>query len=232
MVIYPCANCERELEVDDDLAGQRVRCPHCGNVEVAPSRAARMAAPRPARAAPVSEPALVPPPSPAPAPDLERELARVHPVMIRARPVRGALLLLAIAAGAGLGVAAQTTPAFANARWALWVGVGLAVAALIALIVWKITTRAITVIITNRRTTVRRGLFSRATKELRHDQVQDIQITQTFPQRMMKVGRFGLDGGGTDDVEIVVDDMPDPLRLRDLVDAHRGLASRVPAGGR
>jgi predicted RNA-binding Zn-ribbon protein involved in translation (DUF1610 family) len=222
MLTYPCANCERDLEVDDDLAGQRVRCPHCGNVEVAPRRAAR---PQPVGATAAPRSAAAPPP-----PELERELARVHPVMLRARPVQGSLIILGILAGIGLAIASQTTAAFAQARWAMWVGIAIAAAGLIGLGVWKITTRAITVIITNRRTTVRRGLFSRATKELRHDQVQDIQITQTFPQRVLGVGRFGLDGGGTDDVEIVVDDMPDPARLRELVDQYRGHPAAKPPG--
>lgn len=229
MLTYPCANCERDLEIDDDLAGQRVRCPHCGNVEVAPRRAAKpqpvaAAAPAPRPTGAVAEPAHAAPP------ELERELARVHPVMLRGRPVQGSLIILGLLAGIGLAVAAQTTAAFAQARWVVWIGAAIAAAGLIALAIWKITTRAVTVIITNRRTTVRRGLFSLATKELRHDQVQDIQITQTFPQRVLGVGRFGLDGGGTDDIEIVVDDMPNPARLRELVDTYRGSPSTKPAG--
>lgn len=225
MLTYTCANCERDLEVDDDLAGQRVRCPHCGNVEVARRPAAR---PQPVGTTAVlrSAPAQPGPPTP----EMERELIRVHPVMFRARPVQGSLIILGILAGIGLAVASQTTAAFAQARWAMWVGIAIAAAGLIGLGVWKISTCAVTVIITNRRTTVRRGLFSRATKELRHDQVQDIQITQTFPQRVLGVGRFGLDGGGTDDVEIVIDDMPDPARLRELVDQHRGHPAAKPPG--
>lgn len=205
MLEYTCANCDRRLEIDSRLSGQRVRCPHCGNVEVAP--------------------ALVPA-NPAPAgvdaPPAERELLRVHPVTLRARPVMGAALVLAVAAGVGLAVAAYVSPGLAGYRWTAWVGWAIAAAGGAWIGWWKIRAMATTLIITTRRTVVQRGLFSRARKELRHDQVQDIQITQTLAQRLLRVGTLGLDGGGTDDVEIVVEDMPNPMRLRAVVDEARG----------
>lgn len=211
MLQYTCANCRRELEVDRSLAGQRVRCPHCSNVEIAPAPTAR---PRRAEA-----PA---PQMPGDDPEVETTLVVVHPATLRARPVLGASLLLLAAAGVGLAVAAYASPGLANYRWAAWIGAAMVAGAVGWLVVWKVANMATRVTITNRRTTVRRGLLSRATRELRHEQVQDIQITQTFVQRVMKVGRLGLDGGGTDDVEIVVDDLPDPMRLRGIVDRYRG----------
>lgn len=215
MLTYTCANCQRELEIDDALAGQRIRCPHCDNVEIARS-GSRPASAKPATRAAVAEKAATPAPT---AP--EQTLLVVHPATLRARPVRGAILLLLAAAGVALGVAAYASPGFASYRWAVWAGVAILVAAAIWFAVWKFHNMATTVTITDRRTTVKRGLFSRAMKELRHDQVQDIQITQTFPQRVLNVGRLGLDGGGTDDVEIVVDDLPNPMKLRELVDRYR-----------
>jgi hypothetical protein len=233
MIVYTCANCERELEIDDQLGGQRVRCPHCQNVEVAPmpkaaAQVARVAAGvarpasgkgTPAAAAMAAAPGVG---SGAAGVEPERELARVHPVMIRAKPVLGSVLVLTVVGGIALAIAAQFTPGFANYRWSAWGGVAVAVVAAVWLGWWKVGTRATTVVITNRRTIVHRGLFSRSSKELKHEQVMDIQITQTFPQRMLRVGTLGLDGGGTDDVEIVVEDLPDPARLRELVDGVRG----------
>jgi hypothetical protein len=227
MISYPCAKCERELEVDDQLAGHRVRCPHCDNVEVVPLRpVAGVARPAVGRTTngPGSSAATLPatltsePNLPAP----ERELIRVHPVMIRARPVMGSLLVLFALGGLGLAIAATFAPGMASYRWAVWAGAGIALAAVCWLAVWKIKSMATTLVITSRRTILHRGLFSRASKELPHSQVVDIQITQSFPQRVLGVGTLGLDGGGTDDVEIVVHDMPDPVRLRTLVDEARG----------
>lgn len=213
MLTYSCANCRRELEADDAMAGQRIRCPHCGNVEIAPARRASGAAGPAAFAAAPAGPGPI---------DAETTLLVVHPATLRARPVLGAVLLLLAAGGLGLAVAATFSPGFAGYRWAAWVGAGLVASAGAWLGIWKVATLATRVTITNRRTIVRRGLLSRATRELRHDQVQDIQVTQTLAQRVMNVGRLGLDGGGTDDVEIVVDDLPDPMRLRTIVDRHRG----------
>ena len=110
---------------------------------------------------------------------------------------------------------------FANYRSAAYAGVAVALGALGWMGWWKVLTLATTVVVTSKRTTVFRGLFSRHSSEMRHDQVQDIQVTQTFPQRLMRVGTLGLDGSGTDTVELIVHDLPDPMRLRELVDAHR-----------
>lgn len=205
MLVYTCANCDRRLEIEDALARQRVRCPHCGNVEVAPAMGAVKSTP-----------------APADADNPERELLRVHPVTLRSRPVMGAVLVLAVVGGVGLAAAAYLSPGFAGYRWAAWVGWGIAAAGAGWIGWWKVGAMATTLIITSRRTIVQRGLFSRARKELRHEQVQDIQITQTLAQRLLRVGTLGLDGGGTDDVEIVVDDMPNPMRLRAMVDEARG----------
>ncbi len=206
MLAYTCANCDRRLEIEDNLARQRVRCPHCGNVEVAPAAA------RTGKTAPDPIGDAAP----------ERELLRVHPVTLRARPAMGAVLVLAVAAGVALAIAAYASPGLAGYRWTAWVGGAVAAVGTVWIGWWKLGALATTLIITTRRTIVQRGLFSRARKELRHEQVQDIQITQTLAQRLLRVGTLGLDGGGTDDVEIVVDDMPNPMRLRAMVDEARG----------
>lgn len=218
MLVYTCANCDRRLEIDNDLAAQRVRCPHCGNVEIAP--AARAGTP-PTRTARAGKTAANPPPAAAPD-EPERELLRTHPVTLRARPVMGSMLVLAVAAGVGLAIVAYTSPGFSGYRWAAWAGWAIAAAALGWIGWWKIGAMATTLIITTRRTILQRGLFSRARKELRHDKLQDISITQTFAQRILRVGTLGLDSGGTDEVEIVVDDIPNPMRLRAMVDEARG----------
>jgi uncharacterized membrane protein YdbT with pleckstrin-like domain len=142
--------------------------------------------------------------------------------MIRARPVLGSINILTVLAGIGLALAAHFSPGFAGYRWVAWAGWIVAAAGGLWLASWKIRTLATTVIVTTRRTIVHRGLLKRASKELRHEHVQDIQITQSLPQRLLRVGTLGLDGGGTDDVEIVVTDLPDPARLRELVDGARG----------
>jgi hypothetical protein len=81
--------------------------------------------------------------------------------------------------------------------------------------------RTTALIITNKRTTEQRGWLRRTTKEILHDKLQDIQITQSFPQRLLGVGSLGLSNAGEAGVEILVDDLPDPERIRRIIDAYR-----------
>src|SRR5690606_31915426 len=152
MPTYPCARCQRPLGVDDALAGRRVQCPHCGNVEVAPAVA------RPAVGG-LSRGAV----EPAPTDDQpERELARVHPATLRARPVSAACLLLAASAGIGLAAAAVAAPQrIPRPDVAMWAGGVVALGTGVWLAAWKVRSLATTLVITTRRTIVRRGLFSR-----------------------------------------------------------------------
>lgn len=235
MIVYTCANCRKELEIDDSLGGSRVRCPHCRNVEFAPAAGAPATR---AEKVPAAKPRMVPAATGAPMtlaedraaalglpPDSgpEAEVARVHPVMFRARPAPMAGVLLVMVGGAGLAGYAWLAPAMAQDRWVGYVGIGLAVIGLVGCLWWKFQSLSTTLIITNKRTTLRQGFFSKATKELLHDQVQDVQITQSFAERMLKVGTLGLDGGGTDQVEMVVPDLPNPERLRRIIDAYRDI---------
>lgn len=235
MILYTCANCRKELEIDDSLGGSRVRCPHCRNVEIAPAAGAQ---PTRAERVPAAKPRRAPEPTGAPEsvgadratalglpPDSgpEAEVMRVHPVMFRARPTQMAGVLLVLIGGAGLAAYAWLAPGMAKDRWVGYPGIGLAVIGLAGCLWWKFQSLGTTLIITNKRTTLRQGFFSKATKELLHDQVQDVQITQTFAERMLKVGTLGLDGGGTDQVEMVVPDLPDPMRLRQIIDAYRDI---------
>lgn len=233
MIVYTCANCRKELEIDDALGGSRVRCPHCRNVEfapaagAAPARSDKVPAAKPRTAA---APAVTPmtmaddraaalglPPDSGP----EAVVVRVHPVMFRARPAQMAGVLLVLVGGIGLAAYAWLAPGMSSDRWVGYPGIGLAVIGFAGCLWWKFQSLGTTLIITNKRTTLRQGFFSKATKELLHDQVQDVQITQTFSERMLKIGTLGLDGGGTDQVEMVVPDLPNPERLRQIIDAYR-----------
>lgn len=216
MIHYICANCRRELEVEDTLAGQRVKCPHCGNVEVvaATARAAPGASAFHDRAA-----AMGLPPDSGP----EVEVRRVHPVLFRSRPVGSAGVAALLLGGLTLAVIAYTSSAFSGMRWTAYVGLLSCLIGLGWVAWWKLDSISTLVVITNKRTTVRRGLLSRKTSELLHDQVKDIRVDQTFGQRLLRTGTLGLDGSGTDAVELSVEHLPDPVGLRNVIDAYRNI---------
>lgn len=69
MITKECDNCEKVLEFDDSQAGQKVPCPHCGDVNVVPAASDRAAA------------AGLPPDS-----GPEKDVLVLRPSMLRAHP--------------------------------------------------------------------------------------------------------------------------------------------------
>ncbi len=235
MITFTCDKCEKLLEVDDDLRGQKVECPYCGDVNVVKAASATHgaggASGRPqarASAGPSSSKPSDPPIDKASQmglpPDTgpggpEHDVLRVHPAMFRARPGRGTLILLLIAGGVALMVFGGP----ATAGIGIFAGGVIVAAGLLWLLVWWIQCRTVTLILTNKRVTLRRGILARHTNEVLHDRIQDIQITQTLLQRFWKIGRIGISSSGEAGVEIMASDLPDPIRLREVIDAYRNV---------
>ena len=216
MITFPCDKCDKLLETDDTAAGTKVECPHCGDVNVVPAAGKGGYARVKARAAaPDRAESLGLPPDSGP----EQEVIRVHPAMVRAHPLAGFGLLLALGVGivgTGISVATALIPA----------AIGFGVLALVGVIwfcVWKVQSWTTTLIITTKRTTLRKGILSRSQREVLHDRVQDVQVNQTFLDRMLGVGSLGLSTSSDEGVEITVADVPNVLHVRKVIDAYRDM---------
>jgi hypothetical protein len=220
MITKTCDRCDRVLEAPDDQAGRKLTCPGCGDVNVMPYPTATVAADT--DDAPAASPAAVHadrataagyPPDSGP----EQPVMVVRKAMFRARPLIGFGLLVAlVGGGVGAAVLAYMPPAA--------IGLGLvSVAALVTLAVWKIRTYGSSLLITNKRTTEREGLFSKAISEVLHDNIRNVQIHQTFIQRVWGVGEIAISSAGQDDFEIRVRDIPHPERVRKVIDLYRPL---------
>lgn len=96
------------------------------------------------------------------------------------------------------------------------VGVGLLI-----LIPWWFQSRGVKLTITNERTRLRKGFFSKHTSAVFHDNVRNIQVGQTFLQRVMGVGYLGIASAGHAGMEIEVQGIPDPERAKALIDQYR-----------
>jgi uncharacterized membrane protein YdbT with pleckstrin-like domain len=109
----------------------------------------------------------------------------------------------------------------------MWIGavaagvVGVACAGVLAF--WKVLTLGEALEITNKRTVERTGIFSKHTTEVRHQDIRNIQVSQSFHERLFKVGRIGISSAGQDGLEIVADDIPRPDELRELIDLYRSI---------
>ena len=168
MIRKRCDNCETVLEFDESQAGQKVKCPECGDMNVLPELADRaVAAGLPPDAGP------------------EQEVLVLRPALFRAHP------FLCIFT---LGIAFIF-------MWFQHLGESLT--------------------ITNKRTTRRVGLFSKDTTEVLHDHVRNIQVYQSFWNRMFNVGRIGISSAGQSTIEIVAEAVPRPNEVKKVIDCYR-----------
>ncbi len=130
-----------------------------------------------------------------------------HPAMVRKRPFLALLVLAAMVAGPLI-----------DTGWGWFVT--LAGALFFGL--WYVGVMGTTLIITNERCTLRRGILSRHTNEVRHDTVRNIRISQTLGQRLFNVGDVSIASAGSGEVEIEVRGVPSPNYIKRLIDEHRG----------
>ena len=117
-------------------------------------------------------------------------LYSAHPAMFRSNPIAFLLCILLI-------------PVF---------GLGLAM-----LLFWWLNTLGTTLTITDQRTILRKGLLSKFTTEVFHEDVRNVQLRQTFFQRVFGVGHIGISSAGQAGIEIEVDGIPKPNIIKDLL---------------
>ena len=203
-----CDNCEGTLEVPDTSVGQKIRCPACGDVRVVP------------RTAPGAEEDRAAAAGLPPATGPEERVMLVRQAMFRARPLLFVLLLLLLLGGATGAIYAGAV--LKRQPW-VWVSLAAIVLSLVGFALWKLRTLDMSLEITNKRTIERKGLLSRFTSEVRHQDIRNIQVTQSFVDRVMGIGRLGISSAAQDDVEILADDIPRPHRIREVIDLYRSL---------
>ncbi len=97
------------------------------------------------------------------------------------------------------------------------VGVGL-----IILLFWWLNSIGTKLTVTNERTTLRQGILSKRLSEVWHRDVRNVQLYQSFGQRIFGVGKIGISSSGQGGVEIEVSGIPDPERVKRVIDEHRG----------
>lgn len=100
------------------------------------------------------------------------------------------------------------------------------VVGIIIFVIWYLRSRATTLTITNEQTTLRKGLLSKFTNDVFHENVRNIIVRQTFFQRIMGVGYVGISSAGQGGIEIEVNGIPEPERVKQIIDDCRDPRSR------
>ena len=163
----------------------------------------------------------------------EQTLAKVHPVVFRARPVAAAIVglvfLIAVVAVvmsvAGMSIAGYSldeTMTLGPASLLTWVcGITfLTIASVVGY--WMLLSQFTTLTVTDDRTIYQEGFVSRETSEVQHNDVRNIQLDQSFVQRLLGIGGVSISSSGQDNLEIVANRLPNPKRIIELIRANQG----------
>jgi uncharacterized membrane protein YdbT with pleckstrin-like domain len=92
---------------------------------------------------------------------------------------------------------------------------------IVSYIIWWLRCKATTLTVTTNRTSCRRGILSKSISEVWHQDVRNVQLDQTFMQRVLDVGTIGVSSAAQSGLEIEVRGIPDPDRVKQLIDEHR-----------
>lgn len=221
VITIRCDRCDQRLTFDDSFAGEKVECPNCGDINrlPAPDLQGDIGAPGSrGPAAPAADRASAAglPPDDGP----EVRVLLVRPSLLRSKPIVSAILAI-LPAGVSILLYA-TLPA--DARAPGWLLAALPLAGWIILGVWAAFVRLSSSLeITNKRTVLREGFLSRASSEVLHDHVRNIEVSQSFTDRCLRVGRMGISSSGQDGIEVEMSRVPNPRRVREIIDLYRPL---------
>lgn len=215
MITKPCDRCERIIEVEDNRAGTKVECPFCHDMNIMPGIKPTPAADPGTRKRPEDQ-GLPPDHGP------EMPVRMVRPAWVRSRPIAFFLVALLGAAGLVLG-AIRLINAPSVPTWLAVIAVVALIAAIATLAWWWVQSLSAALEITNKRTVARVGLFSRSTSEVVHDNIRNVQVDQSFWDRIWNVGAIGISSSGQDGIEIQMKNVPKPQELQKLIDLYRPL---------
>ncbi len=85
--------------------------------------------------------------------------------------------------------------------------------------------------ITDRRIIIRKGILSRKERAAHIDRVQNVNLTQTFFDRLFQVGTLDFDTAGTEDSDFKFMGINDPETLRTRIDEEYVKRTReMPSG--
>lgn len=222
MIRFECDKCDMEIEVENDLAGTKYECLGCGDTNRVPLVASeskhdheKLSDDTGSRSIDRAAKAGFPPDF---GPEVRVQLVRR--CWFRSRMIRFSLVVLLILAGA-----IGSLWILLSDKNMLWLALSIPVALIsIGLIGWWWFDRlGASIEITTKRTIMHLGIFSKSSSEVVHDNIRNIQIDQTFLQRVTNVGKIGISSSGQDGVELQVNHLKDPDNLRKIIDLYRPL---------
>ena len=232
---FSCPHCQQSLDIPEELLGQVVECPTCnGSIQL----------PEPE---PVAAPEPEPTPEPAPAPQPETKDCPYcgEAILTHAKKCKHCGEILDSSLRKERQTTAQPSHSHAEAPQRkpvqekteyeshpsmfrnnpigfvltvllCFVGIGLLI-----FLVWWLRCLGTTLTVTNKKTILRKGILSKHTNEVRHSDVRNVQVSQGIFQRMFGVGTIGVASAGQGGIEITVSGIPNPVKVKEIIDKHR-----------
>ena len=111
-------------------------------------------------------------------------------------------------------------------RWRGWGALASAVIIAIALATGWLRRIGTLYTVTDRRIVIRQGILSRREHEAHIDRVQNVNLSQTFLDRLFKVGSLDFDTAGSEDADFRFAGIADPDALRTRVSSDYVRRSR------
>jgi hypothetical protein len=223
-ITITCDKCDRAFIVENVQIGDKVECPHCGDVNVV--RGAKIQSRSPVAHTPGPSGNVTPttsidtraaaqglPPLDGP----EVDVMRLRPAMMRAKPFSFAGLILGAVGGLIGGIITFATGLIPVAV-ILWI---ISLACLVTLGWWKITSMHEGLIITTRRIIDREGLLSKNTSEILLKDIRNVVVRQTFVQRIFNVGTIALSSSADQGVEVFMEHLAKPNEVKRIIDLYR-----------
>lgn len=94
-------------------------------------------------------------------------------------------------------------------------------ACLITLLVLSLKYFSTTLKVSEDCTTLKQGLLSRTNNNVYHHSVGNIRISQSLIERILNVGTLEIASAGTSNYEIKVSGIPDPKKIRTLIEQQQ-----------
>jgi uncharacterized membrane protein YdbT with pleckstrin-like domain len=143
----------------------------------------------------------------------EKNLFSAHPAMFKYKPISFSFCKLLALSGLILPLVIK------DFSWIL--GGLLFATGSLCLLFWWISTLFITLTITEKRTILQKGFFSRHISEVFHSNIRNIEIEQTLFQRLFGVGTMRIASAAHSGFEIEISGVKDPMKLKDFINKYR-----------
>jgi uncharacterized membrane protein YdbT with pleckstrin-like domain len=94
---------------------------------------------------------------------------------------------------------------------------------LASLLVWKVENVSTVLLITNRRTILKQGIIARKLTEVKHRDIREIGLEQTFLQRIFSTGKISVSSASSNGAEIEIDGIKNPDDIKNLIHKYENI---------